>query len=91
MSTDEGFAILKRAVESATDRRANDYMRAHARGPRFVAGLADVTRAVQRAVDAANIELGLLGLNGYECEIVLSAILNGLVPPPYWFGEDDRP
>jgi hypothetical protein len=91
MDTNDGFELLRRAVESATSRRASDCLDAHRRGPRFVAGLADVARAVQRAVDAANVELGLLGLNGYECEVVLSAILRGLEPPPYWFGEDDTP
>jgi hypothetical protein len=80
MPTDEGFAILLRAVESAVERRTTDAMQAR---PRFVAGVGDVARAMQRATDAANAELSALGLNGYECERVLTAILCGLIPPPY--------
>lgn len=91
MDTTDGFEILKHAADAAVHRRASDYLAAQAKGARYVDGVADVARAMQRATDAAGAELAALGLNGIECELVLNAIINGLQPPPYSFGEDDRP
>ena len=81
MGTDEGFAILKRAADAATTRYVTDYQ--HHRLPRQVDGLGDVARKLQRAIDAAGAELLALGLNGVEAELVISAWMNGLIPPPY--------
>ena len=92
MDTRNGFEILRRAADAAMERRATDYMRACARQPRYVAGVADVARGLQRATDAAGAELAALGcFNGMEVELVLQAIVCGLIPPPYYFGEDDQP
>jgi len=83
MSTDAGLEILRRAAQAAERRRADEYMQAVARSSRRVEGLGDVARNLQRAVDAAGAELVVLGLNGVEAEAVLTALLCGLVPPPF--------
>jgi hypothetical protein len=91
MGTDEGFEILRRAIESATSRTANDYLLAVAKGPQYLPELRHVAAGVQRAVDAAGHELAALGLNGIEIQVVLAAIVRGTIAPPYHFPGDDDP
>jgi hypothetical protein len=85
VATDEGYEILRRAIETATARRASDYAAAVAKGPQRIPELRHVAANLKRAVDAAGMELAVLGLNGIEVEAVLRAIIDGLIPPPYFF------
>ena len=72
-----------RAAKDASNKRATDYLRAVARSGRRVEGLGEIARNVQRAIDVANEELLVRGLNGYEAQCVLMAILNKLWTPDY--------
>jgi hypothetical protein len=89
MSARDGFDILLDAAKAASNRYADDFLRAQAKGSRHVEGLGDVARQLQRAVDFAGAELVVLGLNGREAEGVLTCLLCGLIPPPYPMGDDN--
>lgn len=83
MATDKGFAILRECIYAAQAQRAVDYAAAEAKGPQYVPELREIAANLQRAADAAGMELAALGLNGMEVEAVLAALIEGLISPPY--------